>query len=164
MGSFADERMTDRRNQVAPPLRAIAEQIATGERIRRRIDDDVAGRVPDVRHPGRGDEHQAPGGDKQRAHRSCACPVLDQPIRRHGDRGDDGRDQPAIKVRERDGQRRDAKKADRWQRGVVEASPQRKQIQRDPMCLCDVGVISRVRHMEWRERVGHRSDSRSRPQ
>ena len=89
------------------------------------------------------------------------CPARDEPVRSHGDRRDDGRDQAAVEVRERHGQRRGAKKADRCRRGVVETTPQREQVQRHPLGLRDVRVICGVRHMERGERVGHRRDGRA---
>ena len=101
-------------------------------------------------------------GDAQSAHRSCVCPARDEPVRSHGDRGDDGRDQARVEVRERHGHRRGAKKADRHRRRVVETTPQREQVQRHPLGLRDVRVIGGVRHMERGERVGHRGDRRAR--
>ena len=158
----AEQRMLDRRHQIAPPFRAVAEQVGTREREGRAVHDDGAGGVRRVRHPAGGDEHETPDGDAQPAHRSCVCPTHDEPVRRHGDRRDDGRDQAAVEVRERHGQRRGAKKANRRRRGVVETTPQREQVQRHPLGLRDVRVIGGLRQMERGERVGHRRDGRAR--
>ena len=48
----------------------------------------------------------------RRIDRVCACATVpDEPVRGHGDRRDDGRDQAAVEVRERHGQRRGAQES-----------------------------------------------------
>ena len=70
MSGRAEQRMRDRRNQITPPFRAVAEQVGTRERERGGVFDDGAGGVRCVRHPGGGEEHETSDGDAQLAHRS----------------------------------------------------------------------------------------------
>ena len=63
----AEQRMRDRRHQIAPPFRAVAEQIGAREREGRAVRDDGAGGVHRVRHPGGRDEHETPDRDAEPA-------------------------------------------------------------------------------------------------
>ena len=158
----AEQWMRDWWHQITPPACAVAEKVSPTGRERRRVRDDGAGRIPHVDRPSRGDEQERPGRDTQAPRGSRVSPACEEPVRCHGDRSHDGRDQAAVEVRERHAQRGGAEKANRCPRGVVEATPERQQVQRHPLGLRDVKVIRGLRHVEGREGVGQRRHRRSR--
>ena len=63
----AEQRILNRRYQVAPPLRAVPEQIGAGKCERRAVRNHVAGRVRRVGDSYGGDEQEGPDGDTQLA-------------------------------------------------------------------------------------------------
>ena len=101
----------DGRHEVAPPLALYPKDPID----RRRMPPDVStptappiGRTPARRR----DDCQAAGRDDQAPHRAGRSANAHEPVGRHGDGGDDGRDQAAVEVRERHCRGRDDEPGD----------------------------------------------------
>ena len=153
---LAEQRVFDRGNQVAPPLRAIAKELRARDAERGRMRHDRAGRVRRIDDGRRRDCEKTAGGDGEMARGPRTPAAGAQPVRRHGDGRHDRGDQSAVEVRERDGRRGGAKKQHCRRRRLVEAAPEREQVQRYPLCLRDVRMIGRLRQVKGSKGVGER--------
>src|SRR6202022_2539711 len=74
--------MLDGRNEVAPPFRAVPEQVVARERKSRSVDDHGASRVPRVGGPADGDDDKAADCDREVTERPWLTSGPEEPVSR----------------------------------------------------------------------------------